>query len=175
MSNSLFKLGGLGLRQQNIIGSNLEPEIKKSLEFIKTEKEIYDALQGKKKALEIEEESLKKEMSSLKGLIGTEPEEDASYYMYKEGKDESVPYKRYSIDWNKMSSSNEVSLTNFSVQNKVKQDDTNTLKQKYNDACYKRFRMEEQEEKIELLIKNLNPKAKREHKLSEYELTNYGF
>lgn len=177
MSNSLFKIGGLGMRQRNIIAGNLNPEnkIEKALEFIKTEKEIHDALVEKLKQIEIEEQAIKKEMETLKTLIGSDPDEDATYYMYIGGKGKSIPYKRYSINYDGMKSSNEISLTNFNVTNKVKQTDSETLKRKYNDACYRYYSLEETEHKLENIKDNLNPKAKREHKLSEYELSQYGF
>lgn len=179
MTNKFIKLGGLGLRERasNIIGRNLQPQMSKSLEFIKTEKEIFDALQNKLKLVEVEEDSAKKEMETLKTLIGCDPDEDATYYMYVGGENKVENYKRYKVDYSYGNKyvSGEVALTNFTVQNKVKTNDVNTLKEKYNNACYKYWRAEEQEHKLKHIIKNLNPKVKREHKLNEWELNEYGF
>lgn len=165
-------------RAAKIISDGLKTEqIEKGLEFVKTEKEIYDMISNKIKNVENLCAEVEGTMKSLKEMIGSEPDEERSYYMgnYADEGKEYEDYKIYSLDYSKVDGEKEPVLSNLSINSKPKTTSLENLKRKYNQAAYRYYNLMEKKVRLKKIKDNLNPKSKREQKLSEYDIKEYGF
>jgi len=141
-------------------------EIEKALEFEKTGTEIATAL---KIRIDIIKNKIKydiEKQSELIKEIGSEPDVEDRGWGGEEEIDEK--YKRYAYSYSD-SKINEISVTPNDT------DGIDKKKMKYNDLCWSLQGKKSKLRDYERLVKNLNASGKKKYKLSEYELSNYGF
>jgi len=167
----------------NLHGLNSKPifnSFEKAIEFLKSEKDVYIALKNVETKLDANialAEGTKKQLATQ---IGTPPTDVRKYWKYDYdafGLEEAEEYFAYDTSDEKENSvcSNGCSLTNVNVKVGIKTPAVNELKSKYNDLCYQINRIKERKNKITRLLANLSVTGTRKIKLSESELTQYGF
>jgi hypothetical protein len=155
---------GLIQKQEPIEKAN-DDNIEKALEFEKTGKEIAEALQNRINSVTAKIEEKKTQQAELVKEIGSEPDTEDTYWGGNE--DKNPKYKRYAYP-NKSNGIEKIVEAN-SI------DDIENKKSKYNDLCWNINNLISRLNDYERLVRNLNASSKKKFKLSEYELSNYGF
>jgi flagellar motility protein MotE (MotC chaperone) len=171
-----MKMENLNLfnRQKSIVCKNLNftnqnDSIEKAIEFEKTEEQIYAGIDKTIQLKEQQVENLNEKMSNLQKQIGTEPDSTNTYW--GGNRDEEL-YEAYKLDYSVISCGNKL----YSSNNETTKTEKNIedVKQEYNNIANKRMQCKSRIEELKLIQRNIDAKGKRKHKLTDYDLKNYG-
>jgi prophage DNA circulation protein len=167
---------------KSTIGKNLGEQFrevgqdfKKSIEFIKTGKDVKDGLQKMITTLQGQVAFIRGSLKEIKAKIGYEPDsvESDSDGSYGNIVVKIRPEHRYEVDYSSdCYSKEEVQATPSFIKTEVK-GDANKLKKLYNSFCYRIENIQERILRLEKMKDNL--KDTQKFKLSSYELDEYGF
>ena len=182
MNNSF---GNIVNRKDNIL-NGFESPFEKGIEFIKTEKDIYDNINSvilKLRKLQNMNLAVRKEIQTALGYkpsqlkiayIGSDPLTDENinreYSIYKTDNDNSNSL-----------CNNEVPKTTTYIDNtdirktKFNDDEYDRMKKQYNNLSDKFFQIERRINYLSRLKSNLKKNSNRKIKLSDYDLREYGF
>lgn len=168
--------------------------IEKAVEFIKTEKELYDNIGKVIEKLKERQASMRAIQKEIITITNCQPTVQDKYYLNEDidGEPIYMDYMLYDLknknDVDNVDEPKTTPLTNFTVEgiSEVQKktddmesgdsfDDETKMKMKYNDLARKICRLQSKIDSLEFKKRNLKQTSSRTHKLNQWELEQYGF
>ncbi|MEM4260407.1 MAG: hypothetical protein QXG00_04180 [Candidatus Woesearchaeota archaeon] len=164
--------------------------VEKSVQFVKTEKELYDKVSENIEILNSKIAEIKGSIKNIRNLVGQEPTEELSYFDEEQLKNIDDDYEYFckiykyenSGEGITTVSNSENNLTNIVIANsnnlKKNTDDKKNvaqLKSKHNSLIYDYRSLLRKKFDLNTLKRNLDKKSNRKITLDFYELKEYGF
>ena len=151
--------------------------ISKSLELIKTEKELFESLNEKISKLKRVQANIEGTKKEIVTLLNEKPTEERTYYLNlpETGENEEAVYYTYKISSTCEEKAPVISNMTVEEMSAGDKDGEEELKMKnhYNDLSRKYFSIQEKVEELEKLKKNLKKNSNHEYKLTLQELERY--
>lgn len=169
------KFGTLVNKRSGIL-QGFATDFEKSLEFEKTEKEIFDSLKFKIKRIEKLIQNNDNVKSELIQLIGSAPDSIRRMYVGCDETGSSVyaDVQIYNVDSGK-ENVELVSGIRVLPAGDEELNEKQLMKVKYNELVSKYFDLKNSLSRLQDTLDNLKPESKKVFKLSFYELEEYGF
>lgn len=149
--------------------SEVDLEIKKSIEFLKTEKELWGSLDNYVKSCSDRIAILKSDLKTLRTKIGVEPNRKVSSYDY-DGEPENAE-DLYAYNYNQVSEVPAAADLPTPDENDPKQ----LMMEQYNSKVYSIRDLYDKIDRLKTIRDNLDKGSNKKHKIGEYELKKYGF